>query len=63
MHGVETLADLGRKMDAYRDNFVLSLRNNHPVKPDAHPIKRVVSGESFDQVVVEVERRDNSSER
>lgn len=54
MHGVEDLAGLGETTDAYRRNFVLKYRNNHLLKPHEYPIERVLAGEVFDEVVVEV---------
>ncbi len=54
MHGVERLEELGSDVDAYRQRFQLRYRNNHRLKADDYPIERVVAGESFSEVVVEV---------
>jgi len=54
MHGVETIADLGASVDEYRARFQLRYRNNHRVEADDYPIERVVAGDSFSEVVVEV---------
>jgi len=54
MHGVEDLAALGATVDEYRDRFRLRYRNNHRVDADDYPIERVVAGDSFSEVVVEV---------
>ena len=54
MHSVESLADLGETTDAYRSNFVLKYRNNDLLKPAEYPIERVVAGEAFDEVIVQV---------
>ncbi|MEG3126175.1 helix-turn-helix transcriptional regulator [Sphingomonas sp. GB1N7] len=54
MHGVEAFKDLGDTVDAYRDRFQLRYRNNHPLDPKHYPIERVVSGEAFSEVIVEV---------
>ncbi|WP_394654230.1 PAS domain S-box protein [uncultured Sphingomonas sp.] len=54
MHGVERLEDLGRTVDDYRARFQLRYRNNHRLDADDYPIGRVVAGESFSEVVVEV---------
>lgn len=54
MHGVQNLAGLGETTDAYRSNFVLKYRNNHLLKPHEYPIERVVAGEVFDEVIVQV---------
>ncbi|MDI1295373.1 MAG: PAS domain S-box protein [bacterium] len=54
MHGVETIADLGATVDDYRARFQLRYRNNHRLEADDYPIERVVAGDSFSEVVVEV---------
>ena len=56
MHGAETLADLGGTVGAYRDRFVLRYRNHHVITHT--PIERVVAGEAFDEVIVNVRRAD-----
>ncbi len=54
MHGVATLAELGATVDEYRSRFRLRYRNNHRLEADDYPIDRVVAGDSFSEVVVEV---------
>ncbi|WP_315763784.1 PAS domain S-box protein [Sphingomonas sp. Y38-1Y] len=54
MHGVDRLEDLGRDVDDYRRRFQLRYRNNHRLAADDYPIERVVNGDSFSEVVVEV---------
>ncbi len=54
MHGVDDLRHLGRTVDDYRARFRLRYRNNHPVSEGHTPIERVVDGERFRDVVVEV---------
>ncbi len=54
MHGVTDIADLGATVDEYRARFQLRYRNNHRVEADDYPIERVVAGDSFSEVVVEV---------
>ncbi|MDB5645699.1 helix-turn-helix transcriptional regulator [Methylobacterium sp.] len=56
MHGAETLDELGLTVDTYRERFALRYRNNRT--PNQYPIERVVSGESFHDVIVEVTRTD-----
>ncbi len=56
MHGVESLAELGATVDAYRGRFALRYRNNRA--PEPYPIERVVAGERFHDVIVEVRRSD-----
>ena len=54
MHGVDRIDALGATVDEYRDRFQLRYRNNHRLKADDYPIDRVVAGDSFSEVVVEV---------
>ncbi|GGE06253.1 transcriptional regulator [Aureimonas endophytica] len=56
MHGVATLEGLGRTVDEYRHRFQLRYRNNHPLTEGAYPADRVLAGEVFADVVVEVAR-------
>ncbi|QNE30762.1 PAS domain S-box protein [Sphingomonas sp. NBWT7] len=54
MHGVDSLDALGATVDDYRARFRLRYRNNHRLEADDYPIERVVAGDSFSEVVVEV---------
>lgn len=54
MHGVTDITDLGATVDEYRRRFQLRYRNNHRVEADDYPVERVVAGDSFSEVVVEV---------
>lgn len=54
MHGVKEIADLGKTVTEYRKRFQLRYRNNHALEQGQYPIERVISGESFTDVVVEV---------
>jgi PAS domain S-box-containing protein len=54
MHGVAAIADLGGDVTAYRQRFALRYRNNHALPDGEYPIDRVVAGETFDDVIVEV---------
>lgn len=56
MHGVASLDELGATVDAYRERFCLRYRNNRA--PNQYPIERVVAGERFHDVIVEVRRAD-----
>jgi PAS domain S-box-containing protein len=58
MHGVAGLDDLGRSVDAYRQNFVARYRTKQAVEQAPSPIERVVAGEMFEDVVVEVAHRE-----
>ena len=54
MHGVDGLAGLGGTATGYRERFELRYRNDHPLPEGEYPIERVIAGEAFDEVVVEV---------
>ncbi|KQP14588.1 helix-turn-helix transcriptional regulator [Methylobacterium sp. Leaf93] len=56
MHGAETVGELGETVEAYRERFALRYRNNHT--PNHYPMERVVSGERFHDVIVDVKRTD-----
>ena len=54
MHGVATIEDLGGDVAEYRKRFELRYRNRHRLPEGAYPMERVLAGEAFDEVVVEV---------
>ena len=56
MHGVGSLKELGGTVSEYRDRFELRYRNRHKLPPGDYPMDRVVAGEAFSEVVVEVAR-------
>lgn len=56
MHGASAVADLGQNVDEYRRRYQLRYRNNHPLDAGTYPADRVVAGEMFSDVVVEVAR-------
>ena len=56
MHGVQSLKDFGSTVSEYRERFELQYRNRHKLPPGEHPMDRVVAGEAFSEVVVEVVR-------
>jgi PAS domain S-box-containing protein len=58
IHGVETLAELGDTVDDYCKTFTLRYRNNHILSHEQYPIERVLVGELFHDVIVEVTRTD-----
>lgn len=59
VHGVDKLSELGANATQYRKRFVLKYRNNHALKAAQYPIERVLSGESFRDVIVQVTRPDD----
>lgn len=54
MHGVERVEDLGATVSEYRARFELRYRNKHRLPAGEYPMERVVAGEVFDEVTVEV---------
>ena len=54
MHGVTVLPELGLTVDQYRARFSLQYRNNHKLSKGDYPIERIIAGEAFRDVVVEV---------
>ena len=54
MHGAASLDDFGDTVNEYRRRFELRYRNNRPLAAGEYPIERVVSGETFAEVIVEV---------
>jgi len=56
MHGVKSLKELGATVSEYRERFELRYRNRHKLPPGDYPMDRVVTGEAFSEVVVEVVR-------
>jgi PAS domain S-box-containing protein len=58
LHGVASLDELGRSVDAYRRNFVARYRTKQAVEQAPSPVERIVAGEMFEDVVVEVAHRE-----
>jgi len=54
MHGVTRLRDLGTTADDYCQLFCLRYRNHHRLTKREYPIMRMLAGESFPDLVVEV---------
>ena len=54
MHGVGNIGELGATADEYRKAFRLTYRNKHSLSEGDYPADRVLAGEVFDEVVVEV---------
>ncbi|WP_295987383.1 helix-turn-helix transcriptional regulator [uncultured Variovorax sp.] len=54
MHGVGLVCELGEDVTQYRERFRLRYRNNHPLQEGQYPIERVIAGECFSDVIVEV---------
>lgn len=62
MHGASELAELGATVSDYRARFQLRYRNNHRLNAGNYPIDRVIAGEVFNDVVVEVVRADTDAQ-
>ncbi len=54
IHGVDSVEGLGGDADGYRKRFQLRYRNNHFLGKSDYPLARVVAGEEFSEVIVEV---------
>ena len=54
MHGVKKVEELGRTADEYCQFFSLRFRNHHRLTKREYPIMRMLAGESFPDLVVEV---------
>ncbi|MFC7477498.1 PAS domain S-box protein [Dankookia sp. GCM10030260] len=54
MHGVRNADQLGRTVSEYRERFELRYRNQHRLPAGTYPMERVLAGEAFDEVVVQV---------
>jgi PAS domain S-box-containing protein len=62
MHGALSADELGRTVEEYARLYTLSYRDGRPLGPREHPLARLVAGEAFDGLVVEV-RRTSDPER
>ncbi len=56
MHGVTSLDGLGETVSDYRERFELRYRNKQKLPAGEYPMDRVVAGEAFTQVIVEIVR-------
>lgn len=54
MHGVTDLSGLGGTAGGYRERFDLRYRNHHRLPEGEYPLERLIIGEAFDELVVEV---------
>ena len=61
MHGVKDLDELGRTVEAYRQNFIIRDHTKQVIEEGRSPIDRVAAGEMFEEVVVELAHRDRPS--
>ena len=63
MHGVSDLADLGADVPEYRNRFSVRDRNFRKLPAGEHPLDRLVPGQAFSEVVVEVGRPGDGGHR
>lgn len=54
LHGVKTATALGVDVSDYRSKFELTYRNQHKLPDGRYPMERLLAGEAFSEVVVEV---------
>ncbi|OZI25139.1 PAS domain S-box protein [Bordetella genomosp. 7] len=63
MHGATTLADLGETAAGYRKRYALRYLNQRKLQARQYPMDRVLAGEAFKDLVVEVCRRHDPEHR
>ncbi len=56
LHGVTKVEELGATVSEYRERFQLTYRNRHKLPEGDYPMERLLAGEAFSEVVVEVRR-------
>ncbi len=56
LHGIKSVEELGGTVSEYRRRFELRYRNQHKLPPGDYPMERVIAGEAFSEVVVQVAR-------
>ncbi len=54
LHGVTKVEELGATVTEYRARFQLTYRNRHELPEGDYPMERLLAGEAFSEVVVEV---------
>ncbi len=62
MHRVEAVSELGADTASYRRNFTLRYRNNHLLDEGQYPLERLLAGETFEDVTVEISPSDDETE-
>ena len=59
MHGARSVRDLGETVADYHTRFAFHYRGRQPLAPGEYPMNRLIAGESFSEVIVEVSRPEN----
>ncbi|MDP9731435.1 UNVERIFIED_ORG: PAS domain S-box-containing protein [Rhizobium sp. SORGH_AS260] len=62
MHRIESVSELGDDTESYRRNFTLRYRNNHLLDAGQYPLERLLAGETFEDVTVEISPSDDETE-
>ncbi len=62
MHRVDAISELGADAGSYRRNFTLRYRNNHLLDEGQYPLERLLVGETFEDVTVEISPSDDETE-
>ncbi len=55
-YGASTTGDLGASADEFNQRFSLRYRNHRDLSPENYPLTRLLAGDSFNDVIVEVSR-------
>lgn len=62
MHRIAAISELGADTESYRRNFTLRYRNNHLLDEGQYPLERLLAGETFEDVTVEISPSDDETE-
>ncbi|MDX8457590.1 helix-turn-helix transcriptional regulator [Mesorhizobium humile] len=57
LHNISELPQLGTSAADYRDSFELKYRNHHPLDEGQYPVDRLLAGDEFRDVTVELARK------
>ncbi|TVV71148.1 helix-turn-helix transcriptional regulator [Sphingomonas solaris] len=63
MHGIDRVEDLGATADDYAARFSLRYRNHHRLTRREYPLVRLLAGENFADLIVEVAPLDSTEPR
>lgn len=62
LHDASALSGIGTSAEDYREHFQLKYRNHHTLTADQYPIDRLLAGETFEDVTVEVTKASGAEE-
>jgi len=57
LHGAKDVRDLGGTVSGYRGRFELTYLNHEALRPEEYPMERLLAGETFSELVVQVSRQ------